>query len=549
MRNLIVGMRTVNETQIEFNDFSHKYSPSVDYAGEDEGVDRWRAVDGDYKVINVQPLSTTGFANTIYVIPIDSNGNHEVCNTPEKGPGLYTLSFAHDNKVRYKKGDVIKKGEDIAFEGTAGKATGNHLDVQMAEGRIDYKVKNDQGQYIMPNAIRPSHNLFLLKGYNVIKQDLGLPYTWVYSINTEEDTNTLPDLEFVNTDGGSSNLRNVPCGIFAWAKKGSKPKVDYITKTLSNGTILHAMKVERSENVVVSPAYNENPTGVYNLRNRWFEQNGYDLICGCNTSYFKDGLANPTYGLLTGGLLLDWSKVWSKYKTTDLVPNKGKGYPTLWSDGYDMHCNDEWLSPFFSDKVKNGSLYWAMSVGQSNFINGEPNNSVGSENGRANNLETKATIGWCKDGSFVILLFCKKGLTLLSRQNLVKDLVKEWNIDSLFDCDGNGSTFGIFNRSYVNKEEPEPPVDPNPPVYPNQNLTKVTTTKVGLYIRDKIGGSIIGFVPANTTKEFNFIELIPNIQADGYQHAKVNGSWSYKGKTYTNADGYIQLDTTVYYLS
>lgn len=223
MRNLIVGMRTITEQQIENNAFSHKNNLAVDYSGEDSGIDRWRAIDGDYKVISVLPYNTTRFANTLFVIPVDSNGKHEVCMTAKYGPGLFTLIFAHDNKVRHKVGDIIKKGSDIYFEGTSGNATGNHIHFELSKGYITKKIKNTAtGKgYINPDPIAPSENMFLLKGYHIVRRDIGDQYTWVDSIETDiNDTETdINDTEIsiegitkVVTYSYGLNLRNSPLG-------------------------------------------------------------------------------------------------------------------------------------------------------------------------------------------------------------------------------------------------------------------------------------------------------------------------------------------------
>lgn len=106
--------------------------------------------------------------------------------------------------------------------------------------------------------------------------------------------------------------------------------------------------------------------------------------------------------------------------------------------------------------------------------------------------------------------------------------------------------FLIYSKPY-NTQKPEEPSEPGN--FPNQELKRITVEKVGLYIRDKIGGNIIGFIPVGSFQDFNYIEFIKGIQKDGYQHCKVSGTWLYKGNKYVNQDGYVQYDSTCYHVS
>lgn len=98
--------------------------------------------------------------------------------------------------------------------------------------------------------------------------------------------------------------------------------------------------------------------------------------------------------------------------------------------------------------------------------------------------------------------------------------------------------------------EPSDPVQPAEPTeFPNQELKRITVIKIGLYIRESIGGKIIGFIPEGAYQDFNYIEFVDGMQKDGYQHCKVNGSWTYKGVEYKNKDGFIQYDSSCYLVS
>lgn len=82
-----------------------------------------------------------------------------------------------------------------------------------------------------------------------------------------------------------------------------------------------------------------------------------------------------------------------------------------------------------------------------------------------------------------------------------------------------------------------------------QILRRITVVKEGLYIRDSIFGQVIGFIPKGSYHDFNQILFIAGIQKDGFQHCKVNGNWQYNNKHYENQDGYIQFDSSCYFVS
>ncbi|SJZ57475.1 peptidoglycan recognition protein family protein [Anaerorhabdus furcosa] len=79
-----------------------------------------------------------------------------------------------------------------------------------------------------------------------------------------------------------------------------------------------------------------------------------------------------------------------------------------------------------------------------------------------------------------------------------------------------------------------------------QKLKRIRVEKEGLYIREKVNGEIIGFIPENSFQDFDLIMFVKGIQSDGFQHCKVQGSWIYNGLSYENKIGDIQFDSRVY---
>ncbi|MFV0551064.1 MAG: N-acetylmuramoyl-L-alanine amidase family protein [Anaerorhabdus sp.] len=151
----------------------------------------------------------------------------------------------------------------------------------------------------------------------------------------------------------------------------------------------------------------------------------------------------------------------------------------------------------------------------------------------------------------------------------VRDFAKSYGAVMLYALDSGGSAQMIsegakkrytgraipnvltfFTGGEQEPVEPSEPVQPSDPTeFPNQDLKRITVIKIGLYIRESLGGKIIGFIPEGAYQDFNYIKFIDGMQKDGYQHCEVNGNWSYKGVEYKNKDGFIQYDSSCYLVS
>ena len=197
MENAILGMRTLNISQGYFSNNTHKNLYQVDLAGEDTGIDAWRAKN-HWKVLNILPYSTTGFANTVFFGSCDASGNKVEVMTPGYGPMVLTLAMTHDNVISSKiKVGAIFSGDDMIYEeGTTGKATGNHIHLECAKGWVTNKIKYTGSKYYggaqwcMQNTLPIEKCLYLLNGYNRVFNDNGYNFQWVDSIEHTGGTYT-----------------------------------------------------------------------------------------------------------------------------------------------------------------------------------------------------------------------------------------------------------------------------------------------------------------------------------------------------------------------
>lgn len=226
MQNAILGMRTLNVTQGNYSNYSHKGINALDLAGEDTGKDVWRAKNR-WKCVNVLPYSTTGFANTCLFIPCDENGNLIEVNTPS-GVKPLTIALTHDDTIRVEVGKVYEGEIFIYREGVTGKATGNHSHAEACFAFVTNKVKLTGSQYyggatwVLPNAVPLHEALFLLKDYNIIKNDGGYNWQWVDTIESEDKPMVINEGENRVTYNGKKYIvvkQPSDCDVMIWSLK------------------------------------------------------------------------------------------------------------------------------------------------------------------------------------------------------------------------------------------------------------------------------------------------------------------------------------------
>lgn len=172
MDNLIFGMHHVNITQLPGCSYSHPNN-AVDLAGEDAGVDFWynRMPDTWWKCIGSFGSRSTG--NTRFYIPCDAEGNTKKVRCADLVARTVTLALTHSCRD-FLVGRIYAPEETFYQEGTAGKATGNHIHLEVAEG-IQTTKSYDRalGVYRMPNELNPLRTIFVSDDFSTVVQSLG----------------------------------------------------------------------------------------------------------------------------------------------------------------------------------------------------------------------------------------------------------------------------------------------------------------------------------------------------------------------------------------
>lgn len=124
-------MSTLNISQGRYMGMTHKNLNAIDICGGSTSVEPYYATT-DLEVIGVYPIATTGFANTVHF--------YDKAND-------VTIALTHTDLLlpTHKVGHVFNDGDVCYYEGTCGQATGNHIHMEIAKGRIPSKTKYSYG--------------------------------------------------------------------------------------------------------------------------------------------------------------------------------------------------------------------------------------------------------------------------------------------------------------------------------------------------------------------------------------------------------------------
>ena len=147
------GMRYLNISQGRFNSFSHKNLNAYDLCGEDSGIDRFITFN-DLEVIGKLEFKSTGFANTVLFYDIEND---------------ITLAMTHCNNIAFLQvGQIMHCGDYIYYEGTTGKATGNHIHLEIGKGRQSRKVKINASEWGLKDWINIEDYFYVDDEYTTI---------------------------------------------------------------------------------------------------------------------------------------------------------------------------------------------------------------------------------------------------------------------------------------------------------------------------------------------------------------------------------------------
>lgn len=159
MDNLCFGMEYLNITQLPGGSYSHA-NQAVDLGGRDTGKDYWYARGETYWKCTCCWSSAT---NTYHFLSCDSKGKPIKVHCADGIDRVVTVSLTHDlNKHKIGR---LYHNENMYQEGTkypyAGKVTGNHIHLEIAEGDVRKRYKAKNGTWTLYNELNPLEVMFI----------------------------------------------------------------------------------------------------------------------------------------------------------------------------------------------------------------------------------------------------------------------------------------------------------------------------------------------------------------------------------------------------
>lgn len=169
MYNLCFGMKVINITQLPSGDYSHPNN-AVDLAGSDKGIDFWYA-QGDWRCI-AGPWGN----GTYFFVPVDETGAITKVHCADGKDRVITIALTHSEQkyVTTKVGKTYLNGSAMYEEGVKGQATGNHIHLEIAEGKQDTKHYDSKLKcYRMNNELNPIELMYVNDDFSRVENTKG----------------------------------------------------------------------------------------------------------------------------------------------------------------------------------------------------------------------------------------------------------------------------------------------------------------------------------------------------------------------------------------
>ena len=172
MERPLFPMTYVSISQRAFTNGSHKNLEAIDINGIDTGIDYGRAP-CYVKVLAVLEKSKTGFNNTVLVGTCNSKGQKAAVLCADGIERVLTFAYTHDNYIGdIKVGKVYKQWEVFYHEGTTGKATGNHIHLEIGLGWQYKKYKDSYGNWCLKDLISCDKVFWLNDDHKIVNRGL-----------------------------------------------------------------------------------------------------------------------------------------------------------------------------------------------------------------------------------------------------------------------------------------------------------------------------------------------------------------------------------------
>lgn len=190
MDRLVFGMHHLNITQAgSLLDGKEHYShpnAAIDLAGEDTGIDYWYNKESETYFYCSGYFGNRSTGNTRFFVTCDKDGNKKKVLCADGKERVITLALTHSGKD-YQLYKIYKPGDVLYQEGTAGRATGNHIHLEVAEGSQKTKYWDVKMKvYRMMGEMDPRDAFFILDGYTTVVNTQSLVFKHCSSVKVTD---------------------------------------------------------------------------------------------------------------------------------------------------------------------------------------------------------------------------------------------------------------------------------------------------------------------------------------------------------------------------
>lgn len=239
MNRLVFGMHDLNITQAgTLLDGKPHYSHpnyALDLAGSDSGVDYWKNKESDTCFYCSGYFGTRNTGNTRFFVSCDSKGKQTPIMCADGKARIITLALTHSNKD-YQLYRLYHPNEIMYQEGTAGRATGNHIHLEVAEGfqktkYWDVKLK----VYRMKGEMDPRKAFYILDGYTKVVNTQGLVFKHTDTVEAKESED---ETVYLKAQRMGFNIRKEPVtgSVLKVVGKGDRAEIlEFLTGFKSDG--------------------------------------------------------------------------------------------------------------------------------------------------------------------------------------------------------------------------------------------------------------------------------------------------------------------------
>ena len=236
MDRLIFGMHHLNITQSGtlidgMSNYSHP-NYALDLAGSDSGVDYWKNLETETYFYCSGSFGTQSTGNTRLFVSCDVNGVAKKVLCADGKERIVTIALTHSNR-NYEVGRLYKPQEIMYQEGTAGKATGNHIHLEVAEGWQKTKYWDSKLKvYRMMGEFNPVDAFFIYDKSTTVVSTHGLDFKHCDSVKVEEDMIYFKPVK----DNVRVRSKPVNGSVLTYIYKGNRAEVvDFTGKLESDG--------------------------------------------------------------------------------------------------------------------------------------------------------------------------------------------------------------------------------------------------------------------------------------------------------------------------